>query len=392
MTEAIDPAPDSVAAFSETVEAIYDAALDHGAWPAALARIGALFDAEGAVIIFYDRSSAAEFIHSAGLKRAVDTYLDGEWWRQDLHAHRAIELHLSVGDVLRDQTIATPAEIDTHPIYTQFFASVGFGWLMTCVLLPDHAGFVGLSVPRAKAKGAFTERETELLGRLGGHVEHALRLSLRIGELETSERALGAALDALDAGVIALTGDRGVAAKNRIGAAQLEDHLAEVDGRVVARRQEEAPRFDALIQAVRARRGVDPAPRACTLTGQAGDRVAAWAMPLTEASRRRLGAGEPALVLLLTTQLEREGRVDAAAIRDLLGLSSGEARLAALIGAGMAVNEAAERLGIAEGTARVVLKKIFRKLGINRQAELALRIAALGPVGVRKAPPLRDGA
>lgn len=68
-------------------------------------------------------------------------------------------------------------------------------------------------------------------------------------------------------------------------------------------------------------------------------------------------------------------------VRDIFGLTAGEARLAALIGGGLTVAEAARRLGVTEGTARVVLKHVFRKLGISRQAELVLRMSTLGAVG-----------
>jgi hypothetical protein len=154
-----DPIPDPPSvdlafamAFSETIRAIYDAALAPEAWPAALSRVGALFDTEGAAIIFYRDNTPAEFIHSPEVQHAVEVYLAEEWWRQDLHAQRAIEQHLTVGDVFSDATIATPEEIETHPIYTEFFRRVGFGWLMSCVLLPESDAFIGLTVTRARVK------------------------------------------------------------------------------------------------------------------------------------------------------------------------------------------------------------------------------------------------
>jgi DNA-binding CsgD family transcriptional regulator len=61
---------------------------------------------------------------------------------------------------------------------------------------------------------------------------------------------------------------------------------------------------------------------------------------------------------------------DPAFLRDTLGLTLGEARVAALIGRGMAPKAAAERLGIAESTARTVLKRVFIKIGVSRQSEL----------------------
>jgi DNA-binding CsgD family transcriptional regulator len=61
---------------------------------------------------------------------------------------------------------------------------------------------------------------------------------------------------------------------------------------------------------------------------------------------------------------------DPALVRDVLGLTLGEARMAALVGSGLPPREAAEKLGIAEETARAVLKKVFSKVGVSRQSEL----------------------
>jgi DNA-binding CsgD family transcriptional regulator len=68
---------------------------------------------------------------------------------------------------------------------------------------------------------------------------------------------------------------------------------------------------------------------------------------------------------------------DPATVRDVLGITLGEARVAALIGSGLAPRAAAEKLGIAEETARGVLKRVFAKLGVSRQSELAALLSKL---------------
>jgi len=47
------------------------------------------------------------------------------------------------------------------------------------------------------------------------------------------------------------------------------------------------------------------------------------------------------------------------------------------VGAGLPPKEAAERLGIAEETARTVLKRVFSKVGVSRQSELVAVLAKL---------------
>ena len=82
-----------------------------------------------------------------------------------------------------------------------------------------------------------------------------------------------------------------------------------------------------------------------------------------------------AIVLLMNPTAD--GIPDPSLIRDVLGVTLGEARIAALVGSGLSPKDAAERLGIAEETARSVLKRVFSKVGVSRQSELAAMMARL---------------
>jgi DNA-binding CsgD family transcriptional regulator len=68
---------------------------------------------------------------------------------------------------------------------------------------------------------------------------------------------------------------------------------------------------------------------------------------------------------------------DPAIVRDLLGVTLGEARVAALIGHGLNPRDTAQKLGIAEDTARNVLKRVFSKVGVSRQSELVALLTKL---------------
>lgn len=363
--------------FSDTVRAIYDAALAPERWPSALARIGEMFDAEGAVVIFYSAGTQAEFIYSESLRDAVRVYLDEEWWRQDTHALRAQEMHLTVGDVFDDFSIATPQEIERLPIFVDFFARVGLGWLMSCMVLPDKEVLVLLSVPRAKAKGPFTAEEMETLGLLGRHVEQSLRLSLRLAGLEASEAMLRTALDAVDAGVYALGADGELVYANAAGRSRFSGPFTTLAARVVPHAPAERPRFAAVLKAASDAEAAPSAPQPCILTAADGSRTVVWALPVTEVGRRLIGTAPAARTLLLAVPVSREHMVDPVLVRDAFNLTLGEARLAALIGGGTEVKDAATKLGVTEGTVRVVLKRVFRKLGINRQPELVLQLSSL---------------
>jgi PAS domain S-box-containing protein len=64
-------------------------------------------------------------------------------------------------------------------------------------------------------------------------------------------------------------------------------------------------------------------------------------------------------------------------VERLFALAPAEARVAALIGAGLSPQQVAEQLGISDGNVRTTLKHVFKKVGISRQSELAVLLTKL---------------
>lgn len=58
-------------------------------------------------------------------------------------------------------------------------------------------------------------------------------------------------------------------------------------------------------------------------------------------------------------------------VGDAFKLTLGEACLTALAGAGVLSADAAATLGVADATARTALRRVFEKMGVSRQGELA---------------------
>lgn len=96
---------------------------------------------------------------------------------------------------------------------------------------------------------------------------------------------------------------------------------------------------------------------------------------------RRPGERSPATdVAILVTDPDRKNRAPSQQTLQLLGLTPAEARMACLVGSGVAPREAADRLGNTERTVRFMLSKVFDKLNISRQSELATLVAQLSEV------------
>lgn len=103
-----------------------------------------------------------------------------------------------------------------------------------------------------------------------------------------------------------------------------------------------------------------------------GREVATRAIPIA----LRLGQGP--LTMVLMTDPRAPGPTDPEPLLRLKGLTPSEAGLAALVGQGLSPADAARRRGITQATARSVLKSVFGKLGLRRQADLAILVTRLG--------------
>jgi DNA-binding CsgD family transcriptional regulator len=88
-----------------------------------------------------------------------------------------------------------------------------------------------------------------------------------------------------------------------------------------------------------------------------------------------LGGRPEALIVVIEPDAARG--LDEQLLREMFNLSPGEARVAAAVATGMAPKDVAASFGMSEGTIRVVLKRVFQKVGVSRQAELVLLLAPL---------------
>ena len=95
--------------------------------------------------------------------------------------------------------------------------------------------------------------------------------------------------------------------------------------------------------------------------------------------------------LALVVDPENGLEIDPNRMAALLGLTPREARVAVLLAEGLGVSDVAAATGRQESTIRWNLKRIYRKQGISRQAELVRLVLATagfkGPSPSPSAPP-----
>ncbi|MGE0055711.1 MAG: helix-turn-helix transcriptional regulator [Hyphomicrobium sp.] len=366
------------------VEAIYASAGSPEQWPETLDRIAQCFSAVGAVLLQQHDDGRIIAITSAGIADAAIDYAN-KWAAQDVRVSRGKEAGLlTPAGAYTDRDIVTPAEMETLPFYKEFLTPHGLAWFVGGNVSPHPAVLVALSVQRARQQGAFTDEEVQLFLRIAHHVEKALRISIRIADLEATHLALAEALTRFDCAVYLFDDEARVVFAN--------SKAEELIGRVF---RLAGSRLEPVLSSERARfaEGLNATKRNSMLSDAMGPILVrgphddlpfiCHMQPLVLAEPQSLKMTN-ATILLLVTDAHAAAKPDPGIIRDIFGITLGEARVAALVGTGKSPRETARSLGITEETTRVVLKRVFAKVGVSRQSELAALISRLWDPGSSK--------
>ncbi|WP_033070384.1 DNA-binding response regulator [Thalassospira australica] len=83
---------------------------------------------------------------------------------------------------------------------------------------------------------------------------------------------------------------------------------------------------------------------------------------------KKADGGQSFMVILVDPSRQRPPAIDD--LMDLFGLTRSEAKLTQKLAEGLALDQAAELVGISHSSARTYLKTIFSKTGVNRQPQL----------------------
>lgn len=240
-----------------------------------------------------------------------------------------------------------------------------------------------LCTMRPERRGPFDKEAVELVRLLLPHLRRAFNIHQKMETLRAEAEGSDAALDRLDAAVIALDGQGRVLRMNRRAESLLKrgDCLVMRQGRLVAADSRQAAQLDEMI-----------ASAALTGAGLVTDSGSAMRLhgrdspsPLTVTvipfhSSHVLTEAHPCALVFINDPAEHPAS-RATLLLTLYGLTPAECRLADLLLEEMDLYRAADRLGVTANTARFMLKTIFAKTGTHRQSELVrLMLSLLGEV------------
>lgn len=367
--------------FLAAVEAIYDAAPDPSLWPDALGKVANCFDDAGAILEWRKEDATFGVIVSESLIAANREFVERQWTHHNFKGERAMRAGLYFGgEPITDRHIGPVDDAYlNHPFNKEFLAKYGLGWFGAVSVSPDPRIGVLVSVQRAFEKPQYSDAELKVVSALGRRIEKSLRLSVRLLDAELTNLGLGEALARIGAGVFALDWSARVLFANPVGESLIGEVFDVVDGHLNVRMPPSRAQFESAVsQTLRAEaQDLLAEPRPFLVETASGRRFVFYLLPISAraASNRNFLNRTRAIVLAIEQKTAEPP--DPAVVRDILGLTLGEARVASLVGSGVAPKLAADRLGIAEDTARNALKRVFEKLDISRQSELAALLGRL---------------
>lgn len=358
------------------LDSVYDAAVQPENWPHALAAIAAVFGDVGANLSYYYDDGRFGAVVSPSLAAGVADYNE-TWWKHDIRAQRAVERALvTTSDAVTDRDFVSEDEMATHPFYTEFLARFGLRYFAGLNILPDPHVQVALTIQRAADKPPFSDAELARFKWIGRHAEQSMRLSLRLIDSDIARTGLQDALARLGVAVFLLDGQERVVFANQTADRLIGRGLTKTNDRLIASGRESRARFSsAIMEAVGNREwNLQDNPRPVVIDRPGGTRpLIAYFLSIRgayESAAQQLFSRVRAAVLVIDT--EGQSIADPALVRDVLGLTASEARVAALIGAGCSPRDIAGRLNLAEETIRTALKRVFSKTGVSRQSELVV--------------------
>ena len=367
--------------FQRLLTALHDAALDAARWPAAARLIDEACGATGNSVIVAEGAGDAARVSFAAFYRRGERRLDLErdyydnYFHQDERVPRLIRLR--DGKLVRNVDLFSAAERKTSPTWNEILPRAGTQNGLNVRLRGLH----GLRVTWAFADPVAGDWETariRTIRRLLPHLAHFVHVRQALAAAEALGSSLIRLLDNARLGVIHLdrrarlveANDR---ARRLLGHA---DGLWEQGGFLRAWWPEDEARLRRLLAAALPARGGQASGGVMLVRNAA--LVPHLTLHVQPVTVRQMDFGAPgAGALVLVDGPDGPCGLDAAQVEAVLGLTPAESRVALGLAEGRTVPDIAAASGRAASTVRIHLKRIHRKLGVSRRADLVRLVLAV---------------
>jgi DNA-binding CsgD family transcriptional regulator/PAS domain-containing protein len=364
--------------FDSLVGKIYEAGLDPSCWDEVLVRMNRIFRTPSASLFYNDvrneRHCPVSF-HNGVTSGFFEAF-------RDYYSGISPTYQMAIGREGTQRVITTPMVIsrtayEASEYFNDFFRPNRFRDVLV-VAFPRSTRHVGVLAFRGDLdREPFSAADIDLLERLWPHVRTACEMGAKIRELESVRMASLDVLDTFAQGVVMLDGDNAVVhcneeARRIIG---LDDALALRGKTLVCVSPGNRRLFDATLKTVRSGAGLGM-PRPVRIDRSGRDvHYLGWMLPV----RKPLDELGPGIVerVLIVNDPTRANACCAPVLQEVYGLTRQEAQIAIALGQGLDAQAIATSRDVSVNTVRTQRARIYAKLGIDNQAQLACMVGAL---------------
>ena len=351
---------------TELIDRIYECAFVPDLWPGVLDGLAELTDSRGGVL-FSARDRVLKWSASENLDDIFRSYVEDGWFKRC--PRRICLFGRSLPSFFVEHDFWTPEQLDSNPIYRDFFRPHGLGWSAGTGLQLPTGDQIVFTIEREHSRGPIEKERVEALNELRSHLARSALVAARLG----LQRAKGAneALTSMGLPALLLGQDGAVIDANPL-IAELSDHVQwRARSRVAL---SDARANDLLSSALAALDSSSEfAVRSFPLRG--GDDKAAMVAHLLPIRRSAHDIIAGSYALLVLTPVAAPAAPPIELMRSLFDLTPSEARVARGLAAGETLEEIAANGGVAMSTVRSQLRQVLEKTGCTRQAEVVSLLA-----------------
>jgi DNA-binding CsgD family transcriptional regulator len=348
-----------------------EAVLDPLRWPVLMESICEAVGATGAAMLQSDVRTEGIPLTASVAEYFQQSYFKNKLHVSDVRAARGVPLLLTGKEVVTDADLfRSESEMLRDPLY----ASLGEYGLKWFAVVGFRAGSAlwGLSIQRTPREGMFDPHESEILSRLSLSLTEAATLSTAVGWATLS--GVTNALGLIGRPALAVSRFGFILEMNAAAGQVFDDEIGIRNRRLFVRDGRAQSMLDALVAQIMAPRRTRTPAQPIIARRRTKRPVVIHALPVEGvASSPFLGAG----LILILTDLDAKSSLQREVLAQAFGLTPSESRLGVLIGTGISIEEAADRLGLSRETVRNELKAIFGKTETHRQGELVALLAKL---------------
>lgn len=341
----------------EIIERIYAASVAPDRWPDALLALASAVDGTACGIRIEGIETPSFHQRWVGLDPAFERAYVEAYWDHDVWA--AEGKRGRVGSAAVGDALVGPDARRENAFINELCAPYGIDDLVGGLVSLTPKTMVSFAAMRQRGQRPFDDEHAAIVEQLVPHVRRALLVEDALLGARSGEKIAWALVDRLPVGAFVLDARRRVLHANAAGSRMMAEGLA-IDSRPI--------------------RELLATGEPCIVHAN-GRRLAAVVTPLPEAQSLFGLASDRGRVLVVITDPSTRTVPPAELLVQIYGLTAAEARVALLVGAGLAPKEAADQLGTAWNTVRAQLRAVYAKTHTSGQCALVRLLVMLGVGG-----------